>query len=81
MGRMHTRLSEDVEADLEEYIATEEVDRRTAIRRLVAKGLETWRREQQPTGDSIRERALPQQSRQRQIARCGISLGSRKTEI
>lgn len=81
MGRMHTRLSEDIETDLQAYLDAEGVDRRTAIRRLVAKGLETWRQEQSMESDSTGMVAQPHGSQQRRIERCGISLGSRKSEI
>ena len=81
MGRMHTRLSEEIEPDIEKYIDVEGVDRRTAISRLVEKGLESWRREQHATGDPLGERTRVREPQERGIDRCGVSLGSQKTEI
>ena len=81
MGRMHTRLSEDIEPDIEAYIDAEGVDRRTAITRLVEKGLETWRRERSTDSTTTGVRARSQRSQQNRIDRCGVSLGSRKSEI
>lgn len=46
MGTISARLPEDMEADLERYLEEEQLDRSTAVRKLLAEGLETWRREQ-----------------------------------
>lgn len=45
MGTISARLPEDLEADLEAYIEAENLDRSTAIRKLLAEGLEEWRTE------------------------------------
>jgi len=45
MGTISARLPEDLEADLEAYLAEENLDRSTAVRKLLAEGLEEWRRE------------------------------------
>lgn len=46
MGSISARLPEDIEADLEQYLEEEQLDRSTAVRRLLAEGLDTWRKEQ-----------------------------------
>lgn len=45
MGTISARLPEDIEADLEEYLEEEQLDRSTAVRKLLAEGLDTWRKE------------------------------------
>lgn len=45
MGTISARLPEDIEADLEAYLEAEQLDRSTAVRKLLAEGLETWRTE------------------------------------
>jgi hypothetical protein len=45
MGTVAVRLPESLEAELEEYIERENVDRDTAVRRLLAAGLAEWRRD------------------------------------
>ena len=45
MGTISTRVPEDLEAELEAYLDEERLDRSTAVRKLLAEGLETWRRE------------------------------------
>lgn len=45
MGTISTRVPEDLESELEEYLEEERLDRSTAVRKLLAEGLETWRRE------------------------------------
>lgn len=45
MGTISARLPEDIEADLEEYLDAEQLDRSTAVRKLLAEGLDTWRKE------------------------------------
>lgn len=43
MGTVSARVPEELEAALEEYAAAENVERSTAIRQLLADGLESWR--------------------------------------
>jgi Arc/MetJ-type ribon-helix-helix transcriptional regulator len=45
MGTISSRLPEDIEADLEEYIEEERLDRSTAVRKLLAEGLDAWKRD------------------------------------
>ncbi|RQG99234.1 UPF0175 family protein [Natrarchaeobius oligotrophus] len=45
MGTISTRVPDDLEAELEEYLEEERLDRSTAVRKLLAEGLEEWRRE------------------------------------
>lgn len=45
MGTISARLPEDIEADLEEYLEEEQLDRSTAVRKLLAEALDTWRKE------------------------------------
>lgn len=45
MGTISARLPKDIEADLEQYLEEEQLDRSTAVRKLLAEGLETWRKE------------------------------------
>ena len=40
------RVPDDIESEFEAYLDAEQLDRSTAVRRLLAEGLETWRREQ-----------------------------------
>lgn len=46
MGTISARLPEDLEADLKQYLEEEQLDRSTAVRKLLAEGLDTWRKEQ-----------------------------------
>ncbi|SDR30717.1 UPF0175 family protein [Natronobacterium texcoconense] len=46
MGTISTRVPDDLEAELEDYLEAERLDRSTAVRKLLAEGLEEWRREQ-----------------------------------
>ena len=46
MGTISTRVPDELEAELEEYLEDERLDRSTAVRKLLAEGLEEWRREQ-----------------------------------
>ncbi|MFC6875064.1 MULTISPECIES: UPF0175 family protein [Halobellus] len=46
MGTVSARVPDEVEAELEAYLEAEKLDRSTAIRKLLAEGLEQWRREQ-----------------------------------
>jgi predicted HTH domain antitoxin len=43
MGTVSARVPDDLEDALEEYVAAENVGRSTAIRQLLAEGLEEWR--------------------------------------
>lgn len=45
MGTISTRVPEDLEAELEEYVDNENLDRSTAVRKLLTEGLAEWRRE------------------------------------
>lgn len=45
MGTISTRVPDDLEADLEDYIERENLDRSTAVRKLLTEGLADWRRE------------------------------------
>lgn len=45
MGTISARVPDDLEAELEAYLEDERLDRSTAVRKLLADGLETWRRE------------------------------------
>ena len=45
MGTISTRVPEELEAELEAYLEAERLDRSTAVRKLLAEGLEEWRRE------------------------------------
>lgn len=45
MGTISTRVSDDLEAELEQYIAEENLDRSTAVRKLLIEGLADWRTE------------------------------------
>lgn len=44
MGSVSARLPEALEAELEAYIQEEHLDRSTAVRKLLAEGLDEWRR-------------------------------------
>ena len=46
VGTISARLPDDLEDELEAYLADEKLDRSTAVRKLLAEGLEAWRREQ-----------------------------------
>jgi len=46
MGTISTRVPEELEGELEEYLEKERLDRSTAVRKLLAEGLQAWRREQ-----------------------------------
>lgn len=45
MGTISARVPDDLEAELEAYIESENLDRSTAIRKLLTEGLDDWRRE------------------------------------
>lgn len=46
MGTISARVPDELEAELEAYLDEENIDRSTAVRKLLAEGLEKWRREQ-----------------------------------
>jgi predicted HTH domain antitoxin len=45
MGTISARVPDELEAELDEYLDEENLDRSTAIRKLLSEGLEDWRRE------------------------------------
>jgi predicted HTH domain antitoxin len=45
MGTISTRVPDDLEAELEAYLEAENLDRSTAVRKLLTEGLRDWRRE------------------------------------
>jgi predicted HTH domain antitoxin len=45
MGTISARLPDELEAELDAYLQEENLDRSTAIRKLLSEGLEEWRRE------------------------------------
>lgn len=45
MGTISARVPDELEEELEAYLDEENLDRSTAVRKLLAEGLETWRRE------------------------------------
>lgn len=45
MGTISARVPDDLEAELEAFIEAENLDRSTAIRKLLAEGLDDWRQE------------------------------------
>lgn len=45
MGTISARLPDDLEEELETYLEEEQLDRSTAVRKLLAEGLEEWREE------------------------------------
>jgi predicted HTH domain antitoxin len=45
MPTISTRVPDDLEAELEEYLESERLDRSTAVRKLLSEGLDEWRRE------------------------------------
>jgi predicted HTH domain antitoxin len=46
MGTISVQVPDALEAELEAYLDEENIDRNTAVRKLLAEGLEEWRREQ-----------------------------------
>lgn len=46
MGTISARVPDELEDELEAYLEDEKLDRSTAVRKLLADGLEEWRREQ-----------------------------------
>ncbi|RLM71407.1 hypothetical protein DVK05_01205 [Halorubrum sp. Atlit-8R] len=45
MPTISARVSDDLEAELEAYLESERLDRSTAVRKLLAEGLDEWCRE------------------------------------
>ncbi len=46
MGTISARVPDELEAELEAYLEDENLDRSTAVRKLLSESLEEWRREQ-----------------------------------
>lgn len=45
MGTVSTRIPEGLKDELEEFIESENLDRSTAVRKLLSEGLEEWRKD------------------------------------
>jgi len=45
MGTISARVPDDLEDELETYLQEERLDRSTAVRKLLAEGLDEWRRD------------------------------------
>ena len=45
MGTISTRVPDDLEEELERFLEQEKLDRSTAVRKLLAEGLEEWRKD------------------------------------
>ncbi|WP_248516948.1 UPF0175 family protein [Salinarchaeum laminariae] len=45
MGTISARVPDDLEDELEAYLEAEQFDRSTAVRKLLAEGLDSWRKE------------------------------------
>ncbi len=45
MGTISARVPDELEAELDAYLEDENLDRSTAVRKLLSEGLEEWRRE------------------------------------
>lgn len=45
MGTISARVPDDLEADLEAYLEAKDLDRSTAVRKLLMNGLDQWRRD------------------------------------
>lgn len=45
MGTISVRVPDELEAELDTYLAEENLDRSTAVRKLLSEGLDEWRRE------------------------------------
>jgi predicted HTH domain antitoxin len=45
MGTISARVPDELEAELDAYLEDENLDRSTAVRKLLSEGLEQWRRE------------------------------------
>jgi predicted HTH domain antitoxin len=69
MGTISTRVPDDLEAELEAYLESERLDRSTAVRKLLAEGLEAWRRERALEQFSDGELSL---SKAAELADCSV---------
>lgn len=45
MGTISTRVPDDLEEELDKFLEEEKLDRSTAVRKLLAEGLEEWRKD------------------------------------
>ena len=45
MGTISVQVPDELEAELDAYLEDENLDRSTAVRKLLSEGLETWRRD------------------------------------
>lgn len=45
MGTISARVPDELEAELDAYLEDENLDRSTAVRKLLSEGLQEWRRE------------------------------------
>lgn len=45
MGTISARVPDDLEEELEAYLEAEQFDRSTAVRKLLAEGLDSWRKD------------------------------------
>jgi predicted HTH domain antitoxin len=45
MGTISARVPDELEAELDAYLEDENLDRSTAVRKLLSEGLDEWRRE------------------------------------
>ena len=45
MGTISARVPDELEDDLKAYLESERLDRSTAVRKLLAEGLDAWRRD------------------------------------
>ncbi|WP_254762068.1 hypothetical protein [Natrinema marinum] len=45
MGTISARVPDELEDELEAYLESERLDRSTAVRKLLAEGLDAWRRD------------------------------------
>jgi predicted HTH domain antitoxin len=46
VGTISARVPDELESELESYLEDENLDRSTAVRKLLAEGLDDWRRQQ-----------------------------------
>jgi metal-responsive CopG/Arc/MetJ family transcriptional regulator len=46
MGTISARVPDELESEFEQYVETEQLDRSTAIRKLLSEQLDQWRQEQ-----------------------------------
>ena len=69
MGTISARVPDDLEDELEAYLAAEKLDRSTGVRKLIAEGLEEWRRER-----ALRKLAAGEVSYSRAAELAGMSV-------